>query len=313
LSFFVLALMAVFNSTQNAFRSSLTETDILESGRTVMGLISDDLAKTTPCNGHYSTNLLQFYTGLGEFFFTNGPVNFYVNSTPWTPTSQPFVQYLPGTTTQRSNVLEMFYMLSRQNVNGRPSWVGTGYVVDPASYPTDSLYRFFMVTNTMKGLPMNLFTNFYDAVNNGGQASARKSNPFTNTLIWTHIMDGVVDLRVRPFDPNGLEMTNSIEYGYYGSTNTFFNLNTYFFTPLFPPIPPAALRVYGCYMFSNTVPALVEVQMGVLEDATLQRAEGLPNVTPTFAQMNYLSNHVGQVHVFRKRVWVRNVDLTAYQ
>ena len=35
LSLIVLALMTVFNSTQNAFRASLTETDILESGRTL--------------------------------------------------------------------------------------------------------------------------------------------------------------------------------------------------------------------------------------------------------------------------------------
>jgi hypothetical protein len=62
-------------------------------------------------------------------------------------------------------------------------------------------------------------------------------------------------------------------------------------------------------MSSNVVPASVEVELGVLEDAVLQRAEGMSST----AQMNYLSNHVGQVHLFRQRVLVRNVDPSVYQ
>ncbi len=48
LSIIVLALMTVFNSTQKAFRSSLTQTDVLESGRLAMGLMVGDLEGMTP-------------------------------------------------------------------------------------------------------------------------------------------------------------------------------------------------------------------------------------------------------------------------
>jgi len=48
LSLIVLALMTVFNSTQKAFRSSLTQTDVLESGRLAMGLMVGDLEAMTP-------------------------------------------------------------------------------------------------------------------------------------------------------------------------------------------------------------------------------------------------------------------------
>ena len=66
----------------------------------------------------------------------------------------------------------------------------------------------------------------------------------------------------------------------------------------------------GLYAFySNTVPASVEVELGVLEDSTLQRAE---SIADPMAQMTYLSNHVGQVHIFRQRAWIRNVDPSAY-
>ncbi len=129
LSLIVLSLMTVFNSTQKAFRASLTQTDILESGRLAMGLIADDLAKTTPSYGTNTPALKGFTTA--DYFMPASPVNFYIDSNPFNQTNQPFIQYLPGTSVQRSNVLETFYMLSRQNVNGRPSWVGTGYVVDP--------------------------------------------------------------------------------------------------------------------------------------------------------------------------------------
>ena len=57
LSLIVLALMAVFNSTQKAFRASLTQTDILESGRLAMGLITSDLEAMTPSLSPVNTNL----------------------------------------------------------------------------------------------------------------------------------------------------------------------------------------------------------------------------------------------------------------
>jgi len=316
LSLIVLALMAVFNSTQNAFRASLTQTDILESGRNAMDLMADDLRKMTPSYSVYSSNNIQQYA-ISESRFTNGPVNFYINSNPYnnlTPGYQPFVQYLPGTSAQRSNVLENFFMLSRQNVNGSPSWVGTGYMVDPSSQPTNSLYRFVMITNVMKGNPMMLFTNFYVTASQfaPGSPGNRKYNPFTNTANWTHLLDGVVDLRVRAYDPDGFRITNSMDV-YNGQFIA--NQNTYMFLPtdLANLAVPAALKMYGCFMFSNAVPASVEVQMGVVEDTTLQRAEGLPNVPPAYAQTAYLSNHVGQVHLFRQRVLIPSVDPTAYQ
>ncbi len=196
----------------------------------------------------------------------------------------------PGT--MRTNVLESFFSLSRQNINGSSSWVGTGYVVntnspDGALYP---LYRFYMTTNTMSGTPASLYNAF-------------TSNPLTNSPPWSHLMDGVVDLTVRAYDPNGFWMTNTYPFfnGSTGSTNN----NVYFLPFAFG----SGFGETGFYMFSNTVPATVEVELGVLEDAVLQRAEGLSGA----AQTNYLSDHAGQVHLFRQRVLIRNVDPTAYQ
>jgi hypothetical protein len=64
-------------------------------------------------------------------------------------------------------------------------------------------------------------------------------------------------------------------------------------------------------MFSNTVPASVEVEMGVLEDATLAHAESLSQNYN--AETNFLAGQAGTVHLFRQRVTIPNFDSTAYQ
>jgi type II secretory pathway pseudopilin PulG len=289
LSLIVLALMTVFNSTQKAFRSSLTQTDFLESGRLAMGLMVGDLEGMTPSLNTINTNIIW-----NDLYNTNNNVNFYAAATTFASPPSPLYQSLVGVTdpsTMRTNVLESWFSLSRQNINGSPNWVGTGYLVntnsaDGALYP---LYRFYMSTNTSTGTPASLFNAFL-------------SNPLTNSPPWSHLMDGVVDLRVRPYDPNGLEMTNTYEYNYNRSGNTFINHNTGFFLPSIP-------GVYGFFTYSNTVPASVEVELGVLEDTVLRRAEGLSGA----AQTNYLSEHAGQVHLFRQCVQIRNVGPTAYQ
>ncbi len=74
-------------------------------------------------------------------------------------------------------------------------------------------------------------------------------------------------------------------------------------------MPPPFGQI-GFVMFSNTLPASVEMEMGVLEDRALQRAESIPN---SIAQSNYLAQQSGAVHVFRQRVSIPNVDPSAYQ
>jgi hypothetical protein len=36
-------------------------------------------------------------------------------------------------------------------------------------------------------------------------------------------------------------------------------------------------------------------------------------VPPAWSQSNYLAQQAGKMHVFRQRVWIRNVDPSAYQ
>ena len=265
LSLIVLALMAVFNSTQAAFRASVTQSDVLESGRAVMDLMASDLKLMSPS---MDTN--------------NGAVNFYANTNV---NEQPLVQPLVASSQQRMNVLEQFFILSRQN----QTWTGVGYVVVTNSPQGDlySLYRFSATTNAQLA----------------GDPAAMLFNLFTNCALtsMSHLMDGVVSLTVRAYDVNGGWMTNHVVFTG-GQVAT--NKNVYFFLP-------ATFGETGFDMFSNTLPASVQIEMGVLEDRALQRAESL-SASPS-AQASYLQQQAGAVHVFRQRVSIPNVDPSAYQ
>ena len=67
LSLIVYALMAVFASTQRAFRASLTQTDTLEGGRAVMDLIASDLQTMAPTYT-FSNGTLASYGRKRQFY-----------------------------------------------------------------------------------------------------------------------------------------------------------------------------------------------------------------------------------------------------
>jgi prepilin-type N-terminal cleavage/methylation domain-containing protein len=276
MSFIILALMAVFNGTQTAFRASLTQTDVLQGGRAAMGMITSDLEAMTPSD--------------------SGGVNFYYAVTNYSTPPSPLFQSLVGSGKGqlRTNLLENFFILSRGNLNGLDSWIGTGYAVTTNSPDgLASLYSLYRYTTNHpasgydpQGLFYTDFTNFFMAPTNG-----------------SHLMDGVVELTVRAYDTNGLWMTTNVVVNHGAATTVY----------AYPYYPFAWGEPSAFYMMSNALPASVEINLGVLEDRTMQRAESLPNVTPVWAQSNYLAGRAGQVHVFRQRVWIRNVDPSAYQ
>jgi len=273
LALIVLALMDVFSSTQRAFRASVTQSDVLEGSRAAVDLITSDLRKMAPSGGIYGQ--------LGDVnFFSYSDI--YVNSA-YTPLSQS----LPGGSVNRTNLLNYFFILGRENNR----WIGNGYIVDTAStsslYP---LYRYHAELSTAFA-PRILFTNFIGQI---------------NAAAWTnmsHIMDGVVHLVVRPFDPNGHWLTNGYTTGMKPPVNAYFDF-------------PFGGEM-SFYFYSNAIPAAVELQLGVIEDRALARAESLPNnvpgAPPNDRRSLYLSGQSGAVHIFRQQVTIPNVDRSAYQ
>jgi type II secretory pathway pseudopilin PulG len=272
LSLIVIALMAVFNSTQAAFRASVTQTDVLESGRAAMDLITGDLRAMSPSLG--VSNVVDKSTGNSYF----GPANFFAGTNYYG--IPPLIQGLVASSGSRTNVLQDIFILSRDNLNGVPTWIGTGYAVCLSPSNTYSLYRFS--TNRPVAQNMSASNLFYGDFLN--------FRTYPNSGNYSHLLDGVVNFQVRSFDASGrLILTNRM--------NIFTNAPS-----------------HSVYFFSNALPASVEIEMATLEDRTLQRAESRPSGTPpNDSRTLYLQDQAGNLHVFRQRVAIPNVDPSVYQ
>jgi type II secretory pathway pseudopilin PulG len=270
LSLIVIALMAVFNSTQAAFRASVTQTDVLESGRAAMDLITGDLRAMAPSLGA-SNNVANNLKGAANFYVTDSGI-------------PPLIQGLVASSGSRTNVQQDIFILSRGNLNGVPTWTGTGYAVCLSPSNTYSLYRFSTNRPVAQALAVsNLFwvdfNNFLGYPNSGS---------------YSHLLDGVVGFQIRAYDANGMLITTNLV-----------NIKT------------NALPNHGYVFYSNALPASVEIEMASLEDRTLQRAESrLPNLPlppPGDSRTKYLQDQAGNLHVFRQRVAIPNVDPSVYQ
>ena len=123
MSIIVLGLLSMFNQTQRAFRGSMAQVDVLESGRLATDMLARELEQMTPseCPGTNGTHTITFFT------FVPSP-------------GASMLQGLPGTTLQRTNILQGFFYLTRVNQD----WIGTGYQVltNDANAGVGTLYRF---------------------------------------------------------------------------------------------------------------------------------------------------------------------------
>ncbi len=287
MSFIVLGLLAMFTQTQRAFRASITQTDVLESGRIATDMIVRELSQISASDRAYTTN-----------FFAEVLTTF----------NQPLTQGLPGTTRggpgtedQRTNLVQRIFFLTQSN----QTWLGIGYTVVPdyANAGVGTLYRFS--TNHNNYTATNISGEFLAAtLNNLNQISLTNLN---------RISDGVVHFRVRAFATNGYPILyDGIRTNAIFRTNSFYTGNMRLRNAA-ANIPLAFVPDQVDYYFmSNALPAYLELELGILEPHILDRFKAIGSSNP-LAQRRYLSNHVAQVHLFRQRIPVRTVDFSAYQ
>jgi type II secretory pathway pseudopilin PulG len=297
LSFIILGLLMVFSQTQRAFRVSMTQTDVLEGGRSIMEMISREVEQAAPCHSP-------------DFFIGNvrrQATNFF---TEFSNLGSPLIQDLPGAGAvrpQRTNYVQRFFFLTKVNQD----WIGTGYELlydDPNGW-VGSLYRWSM-TNRFRPGPIDVSAFFLLNLN--------ATNPYMS-----RIADNVVHLRVRPFAANGFPIVGDGKHVYpVARTNALTPADNVNFglgygivanTFLFPSIT-APDRMLGCYFFNNAMPAAVEIELGLLEPRVVQRYRSIPVSTPAgvATAREYLSRHAGEVHLFKQRIPIRNADPSVF-
>lgn len=277
LSVIILGLLLMFNQTQRAFRTGLTQVDVLEGGRAATELIARELSQMSPA---YRSNGVNFFALI--------------------PPVEPLAQRLPGVAADgqwRTNPLQEIFFLTREN----QTWNGIGYRVSDVNAGMGTLYRYavsnrFPFGTTFQTLdPAVLFTNY-----NLQTLDIANMSP---------VLGGVVTFKVRAYNTNGFWITGNLKPD---ASNT----DIRWYQPNSPPPRSQDSWVpgeVGYYRFEyDAVPAFVEFELGVLEERTRQRVESLP-ATPASIRRNYLADQASKVHVFRLRVPIRNVDPTAYQ
>jgi hypothetical protein len=291
----IFALYAMFNRTQQALRANMTQVDVLEAGRATAEMVGRDLEQLSACNLPFVTNL---YTRL--------------SLVPSAPMVQVDTAQSPLTPPLRTNVLQELFLLSRETNN----WVGTGYLVGgPESvYGVGTLYRYTVSTNYRR-----LDTNFISQF-----TTASLTNPVTGLLStnFSRLADGVVHFRLTAYDPDGRRMS-------WDSTNTYPSYHLLRLTrggqPTGPfssnsvskasdanlilqpdPRDPTGLQTRLSFV-STAVPAYLELELGVLENATYKQFQSLEDSPPQVAQA-FLRKQAGKVQLFRQRIPIRTVQ-----
>jgi len=281
MSVIVLGLLAMFSQTQRAFRTGVTQVDVMESGRAACEMLARELEQTTPT---WLPNTLNFMVQWNGY---------------------ALIQSLPGNNSLgqpqwRTNILDDLFFLTREN----RQWEGIRYMVESRDL-VGTLYRYQMdVHNTnlamIYGYDQNVPDNqFRDLV----YATARRSR----------VIDGVVHLRVLAYDSNGALITpDSLFLGPLGTIGSVGVSNRV--QRNFPLVAPDLNLEY--HFRSNAVPAYLELELGILEQKVAERCRNLANGNDadTLAlQAKFLESKAGNVQIFRQRIAVRNVQPSVYQ
>lgn len=268
LTVIMLGLLMMFNQTQRAFRSGMTQTDVLESGRAVTAMLARELEQITPSRGATTVNL--------------SAVN-YLNLA--------YTMSLPTTSgaISRTNVMETIYFLSREN----QQWIGTGYMV-LTNFPDNgsglgTLYR-YAVHCPVGQDPASLFSDYRTTLNSIYNSGISPTN-------LTRVADGIVHFSLRAYAPDGAWLTAS-RWADIGATNLAGVV-----------VVGGQVNFYG--FTNNAVPAAIEFELGILEDNALSRLRAIP--PGNFRAERLQAVGASAMHLFRQRVYIRNVDTSAYQ
>lgn len=255
MSVIVLGLMAMFGETQRAFRTGITQVNVMESGRAALEMIAREVEQADA-------------TGLSNSY------NFLVQSPPGAP--YLLLQQLPGTTEQRTNSLQNLVFTTREN----QTWKAIAYAVSYSNW-IGTLYRY---ETNCSALAPDQVSDLANQVFN-----ARRSRVMDNILCFRMIVYDSLGLPLNPdwnikvINPDQMDLQ-------WGAVDG--NVDAVFLT--------------------NAIPAYVDIELGVLEAKTADRARTIGEDSLN-AQEAFLTRQAGRVQVFRQRIPIRTVDPSVFE
>lgn len=180
LAFMIVGLLAMFYHVQRAFRSGVTQSDVMEGGRAFMSAITRELQEATPGGIEFGANvLIEPAEGLGAWG--------QLAATQDLPSGQP-----------RQNFLQNLSFLTRNNGD----WNAIGYRVLDGTTGLGTLYR--------TSLSTNYDSNPLIASNRVFRLSDVFFRPRPVDDTFHKILDGVVHFYITAYDTNGHYFTNAV-------------------------------------------------------------------------------------------------------
>lgn len=139
----IVGLYSMFNETQKALRTNVSQVDVLEAGRSAIELIVQDIQQAEapgpllrqemsgdiffPPSSIPKDNLPVAITNAHPHFFSGIQINS-VNPKVALPLIQNLTDHGEAVSNQRVNILQEMFFLTRSNLN----WVAKGYFVSPS-------------------------------------------------------------------------------------------------------------------------------------------------------------------------------------
>ncbi len=272
MSVIVIGLYTVFNQTQRALRTTMSQVDVLEGIRATSDLVVRDIESAVPVS-MTDTNLTSMALGMN-------PLSVSVDFAGLGGAAVPVL----------STELQNLYFVRRQN----DFWTAVGYWVGPsdtnlvaAPFSIGRLYRFAYETNSAAFGYTNLYTRF---------SSAQR------LLTSQPVMDGVVHFRVVAYDGGGYPLLY-LKSGVLAYTSmppsTRATPRSWFTDPI-----RTGSTAYHFRRFTHPqFPAYLDLELGVLEPQMVTRFNAIP--APAEAR-KFLARNAGKVHLFRHRILLRN-------
>ncbi|MCS1409875.1 MAG: hypothetical protein M2R45_03061 [Verrucomicrobia subdivision 3 bacterium] len=328
MSVIVLGLYAMFNETQKALRANVSQVDVLEAGRAAIDILVQDIEQAAAPGLHLhhppdppekvsesdkqnafafaiTTNKKELFRRTTEPHFMIGIQTYRIG--PRTVPTMSVIQSLADGG-MRTNILHETFFLTRSKLN----WVAKGFFVFPSVNPESgqifygTLYRF----SSPKGQDIvqsprrmdrreslgDLWKKYEDAKSDVRLAI---SNNVAVSLIdgVAPLIDGVVHFKIQPIDSLGRPMrywTNSPTQEPYNFCYPWVAL----VQDQFVDFPETRAAFYG-----DALPAYVEVEIGVMDQATLSRVKPFKN-NPA-SSTNFLREQADGVHLFRRMIPLR--------
>ncbi len=291
LSLVILTLYAMFDQTQKALHANIAQTDVMESGRSVMELIVRDIERAQ------SPKLA-------------GAINLAIQKADFVKSASPADTFLPPSVTDakhRDYPLNDLFFLAQTPSN---QWTSFGFYVannaDPRRQPDENLgtlYRFQdpYVQSARGASAADRFLAFYTfpkassfALNRPDPKNENFLNRIHRATNSTRLLDNVLFFRVLPLGREGLPLDQNTLRTYLAATN-----------PLARGVTVTNQTVYPYYStgFTGTaLPSAVEVELGMLSPRLWTQ---YTNQVSFDLKTNFLAKHIADILVFRQRIPLR--------